>query len=101
MVTHPRDYPWSSYRIDAEGKTRELITTHRLYQRLGLDDAQRKAAYKSLFKTDLDTDLIQKITDTTNGGIVLGSQRFIDQVEQQLGCRAQLGKVGRPQKNAD
>jgi putative transposase len=59
------------------------------------------AAYRGLFKTDLDTTLIQKITDTTNGGFVLGSQRFIDQVEQQLGCRAQPGKAGRPQKNAD
>jgi putative transposase len=34
MVNHPREYPWSSYRFNAEGRNDELITAHEEYMRL-------------------------------------------------------------------
>jgi len=31
MVRHPADYPWSSYRANAEGEASPLIQAHGLY----------------------------------------------------------------------
>jgi putative transposase len=35
MVRHPRQYRWSSYRFNAEGRAGALIMPHELYRRLG------------------------------------------------------------------
>jgi hypothetical protein len=35
MVKHPREYRWSSYRVNAEGQSSELVSPHRQYLRLG------------------------------------------------------------------
>ena len=34
MVRHPRDYPWSSYRANGEGRADSLVNPHALYQSL-------------------------------------------------------------------
>jgi hypothetical protein len=34
-VRHPREYRWSSYRANAEGKMDELVSPHEEYRRLG------------------------------------------------------------------
>lgn len=101
MVRHARDYPWSSYRSNAEGKASGLIKPHRLYQRLGLDEEERRLAYRALFKTELDPEVVAQIRRTTNGGYVLGNPRFLAQVEAALGRRAASGKAGRPKKGVD
>ena len=101
MVKHPRDYPWSSYRINAEGKAGGLIRQHRLYQRLGREEEERRLAYRALFKADLDPEVVEAIRRTTNGGYVLGNARFLTKVEAALGCRASPGKAGRPKKRED
>jgi putative transposase len=98
MVTHPREYKWSSYRSNAEGKASSLLTAHLLYQRLGHDEEERKLAYRALFKTGLDADIIETIRQATNGGFAIGNARFIKEVEEVLGRRAQRGKAGRPVK---
>jgi putative transposase len=41
MVTHPRHYPWSSYRVNAEGWSSNFITPHEEYLSLGKDDDSR------------------------------------------------------------
>lgn len=57
MVRHPADYPWSSYRINGQGEPSELIKQHPLYEALGKDDAERQAAYRHLFRHELDSDV--------------------------------------------
>src|SRR5210317_680022 len=42
MVSHPRNYPWSSYRINAEGKKNDLIVPNEQYLRLGRTDVFRR-----------------------------------------------------------
>ena len=54
MVAHPRAYRWSSYRINAEGKASGLITPHREYLRLAKDSAERRAAYRALFRSEME-----------------------------------------------
>jgi putative transposase len=50
MVKHPKDYQWSSYHHNANGKADTLITSHDLYLSLSKDETCRQAEYAALFK---------------------------------------------------
>src|SRR5918999_1325618 len=45
MVRHPREYRWSSYRANAEGKVDERVSPHEEYRLLGRDPRERREAY--------------------------------------------------------
>ena len=96
MATHPRDYRWSSYSVNAEGKPDSLIVPHHEYQGLGSNDAERQKAYADLFYTHLDQGKITEIRKATNSNYALGNERFRSEVEQMLNRRVTPGKSGRP-----
>jgi putative transposase len=96
MVAHPRDYPWSSHRANAEGRPDGLVVPHGEFERLGTTPQARRAAYRGLFDAGLDCSIIATIRDATNGNIVLGNASFRSEVEAALGRRAGRGKPGRP-----
>ena len=48
MVQHPADYPWSSYRHHAEGRTDPLVRSHANYEALGATPEARQAAYREI-----------------------------------------------------
>lgn len=81
MVKHPIDYPWSSYAANADGKKVEWLTPHGEYLALGSDASNRLAAYRGLFATDLDPELLREIRTSTHGGYAVGSERFRNQIE--------------------
>jgi len=96
MVRHPRDYPWSSYRANAEDKADARITPHECYLALAHEPAARREAYRELCRAGLDEETLEEIRLATNGGFVLGRRRFQDQVARTLGRRVTRGKPGRP-----
>jgi len=96
MVSHPGDYGWSSYRVNAQGLSSRLCTPHEQYMALGGDERQRQAAYRALFLGYLDDEDIARIRQATNGGMALGNDRFKDQVEVLAKRRARPKKAGRP-----
>lgn len=98
MVSQPRDYRWSSYAANAEGRKDTLVQPHAQYLRLGKDEAARRAAYRALFKAQLDEPTITRIRQTTNSNYALGSARFQREIEAALGRRAQRGQAGRPRQ---
>lgn len=98
MVAHPGEYRWSSYRTNAQGETNVLVQPHELYLGLGADMAMRQAAYRELFRQELEPGLVDEIRKATNGNYALGDARFADQIAQALGRRVQPGKAGRPRK---
>jgi len=98
MVRHPREYKWSSYRSNAEGRDDPLITSHEEYRRLGRTKAARRGAYRALFKAHIDEQELNQIRQATNGNYALGNTRFQEQIEAALGRRAHRGKAGRPPK---
>jgi REP element-mobilizing transposase RayT len=75
-----------------------LLTPHDEYRRLGKTDAERRDAYRALFRAHVDEALTDEIRDATNGNFALGDQRFQDQIAQVLGRRVVRGKAGRPVK---
>ncbi len=93
MVREPREYRWSSYRANAEGKVKELLTNHSEYVRLGRSDINRQKAYRALFKAHLDEVVVKQIRVATNGYYVLGNSRFQDDVARMWG--AELLRVER------
>jgi putative transposase len=96
MVGHPRQYRWSSYRTNAEGKASDLIVPHDQYRRLDRSKPARQEAYRALFRARLDEALVTEIRQATNGGFVLGGARFQEQIARMLRRRVVRGKPGRP-----
>ncbi len=99
MVRHPRDYRWSSYAANAQGKNDKLIVAHEQYLRLGRTDVARREAYRALFNTHVDEPILKQIRQATNGNYALGNTRFQRQIEAALGRRAQRGMAGRPKQS--
>jgi putative transposase len=98
MVSHPADYHWSSYRVNALGEQDTLIKPHPLYEGLGLDLAARQAVYRDLFHNELESTVIEDIRRATNGNFVLGNASFAMQISSALGKRVVPGKAGRPRR---
>ena len=96
MVEHPAEYPWSSYRANAQGESNDLLKFHPLYKTLGSNSGKREAAYRELFRYELEPELVDEIRLATNSNYALGNSRFQAQVEAVLGRRATRGKPGRP-----
>jgi putative transposase len=98
MVGDPADYPWSSHRANAWGAADVLLTPHPLMLALGPTAETRLAAYRELFHHSLDPGLIDDIRAATNGGYVLGSERFQREIATAIGRRTWRGLPGRPAK---
>ncbi|SFO06708.1 putative transposase, partial [Formivibrio citricus] len=80
MVEHPAEYRWSSYRVNAQGEDDLLIEPHELYCALGTDPAARQAAYRELFRYQLEPGMVDAIRRATNGNFALGDSRFGEEI---------------------
>ncbi|HET8941680.1 MAG TPA: hypothetical protein VFN13_06820 [Rudaea sp.] len=95
MVSHAADYPWSSYQGNALGKPIQLLTSHPLYQKLAKTDAERRRAYRALFRGRMPERDIAMIREATNKAWALGDDRFKAQIEAKTGRRpVALGRGG-------
>jgi putative transposase len=87
MVKDPSEYRWSSYRRNGLGQADTRITTHSLYTALGADEADRRAAYRALFRSELDNEAIADIRLALLQGQPLGSDRFSEAMCAATGIR--------------
>jgi putative transposase len=101
MVALPQDYRWSSYAGNAGVADDPAVTPHHLYLCLGRDAQERQDAYRRLFTEDIDAQTLERIRDSTNGGFVLGNDRFQRTIAAMLGRRTWKGVPGRPRKPLD
>jgi len=95
-VRDPIEYPWSSCAANAAGKPLAWLTPHGEYLALGSDDERRRAAYRGLFATELDQQLLREIRVSTHGGYAIGSGQFRNEIETALKLRATPRGPGRP-----
>jgi putative transposase len=56
LVADPQDYRWSSYAVNALGRSDGLVTPHPLYLALGIDAKRRQRCYRELFQIPVDQD---------------------------------------------
>ena len=99
MVSHPSEYPWSSYHHNALGRTDDLVTPYLEYQRLGKTDEERQAAYRQLFKHHIPERSVNEIREATNKAWVLGNDRFKQRVQKQLQRRVEPEARGGDRKS--
>lgn len=98
MVEHPATYRWSSYRANAQGERSPFLKPDPLYKALGGTEEARQAAYRELFRYQLEPGLVDEIRSATNGNYVLGNSRFQQEIAATLRQRVTRGKAGRPIK---
>lgn len=96
MVQDPSQYRWSSYRHNALGLADPRITPHPLYLVLDRNDADRQAAYRSLFRSELDEEALCDIRVALSQGQPLGQGRFGDRICAAAGVRRAQKRPGRP-----
>jgi putative transposase len=84
MVKHPIAYSWSSYAANAEGKQMKWLMPHGEYLALGLGNESRLAAYRGLFATEFDQNVLQGIRLAAHSGYAIGSFRFREQINNAL-----------------
>lgn len=94
MVEQPENYPWSSYGANALGRAAKLWSPHEVYLRLGDSNASRTKHYRELFVGRIDSKDIKAIRAATAKGLALGSDRFVEQLEQLSGRRLRAKKTG-------
>ena len=94
MVAMPEDYKWSSYQASGLGKTIKLWTPHRVYRQLGATTTERTHAYREMFRGRLDEKIVHKIRQATYQGMVLGGDRFKEEIKQLSGRRVTPLKRG-------
>ncbi|MCR9278668.1 MAG: transposase [Pseudomonadaceae bacterium] len=80
MVKDPGDYKWSSYRAHAFGTRPTMWTPHEEYLTLGQTEAERQSRYQTLVSEAVSQEVTTKIRQCLNTGLVLGSDRFREQV---------------------
>lgn len=99
MVSHPPEYPWSSYHHNALGQLDDLVTPYLEYRRLGKTSEECQAAYRQLFKHHIPEYRVSEIREATNKAWVLGDDRFKLQVQKQLERRVEPGTRGGDRKS--
>jgi putative transposase len=68
MARELSTYRWSSYRANALGAEDFLVTPHALFGALGATREDRQSAYRALFRSDIDPDVLMSIRYATNSG---------------------------------
>ena len=96
MVRHPREYRWSSYRVNGEGREATFIKPHPIYLALGKIADKRREAYRALFRAHFDEDDINRIRAAWQTGTPLGNDYFKQVVEAKLDTKVGQARRGRP-----
>jgi putative transposase len=82
MTQRPSEYPWSSARWHGFGLKDEIVRDHPIYDALGATKEARTIAYRELFRTGMDENLIHEMGETFSQEKMLGGSRFLAQVEK-------------------
>ena len=96
MIEDPADYHWSSYQINGLGKESELCTPHPIHMALHSNAIQCQAAYRGLFSSHIEGQLLEAIRVNSNKGMVIGNEQFKQEIEALTGTRMKGKKMGRP-----
>ncbi len=101
MVSDPGKYPWSSYLANGQGASDPLLTPHALYLELGESPEFRQAAYRELYGAGLDKSALSELRLTIQQSQPIGSEQFLEQIEQMTGQRRKALPHGRPRIKPD
>jgi putative transposase len=92
MVEHPAEYRWSSYRVNAQGESSALVKSHSFYVAIHEKKSERLAAYRELFRHQLEQELVADIRLATRGNFAAGQKEGLDEIEAMAGKRIRRKK---------
>ena len=90
------DYPWSSFRHYAGGKSHPLVTPHPIYWQLGNTPFAREAAYAALVSSGIGTRQQSAMTDSALRGWALGDLDYVAELQKRTQRRVAMAAAGRP-----
>ncbi len=96
MVSHPADYPWSSYLANGEGLSNIILISHKEYLSLAKDQSERQKIYRSLLESKMNIQLLTDFRESIQSGTALGSNVFIEEIEKTLKRKVGYKRPGRP-----
>ena len=97
MVLDSRDYGWSSYACNGEGRVSDWLVAHPLYAALGETPAASAVTYAKMFETEIDPDETARIRTAVHLGIGVKDARFREEMERAQEAKR---KGGRKKKGA-
>lgn len=100
LVTHPKDYRWSSYQHRAMGRSDNLLDDDPWYTGLGTTAEERRARYGGWIESEINQGEWAEIRQSTQRGRLIGREAFQKQVEAMTGRRLAGESRGRPKKPA-
>jgi len=89
MVSHPAEYPWSSYLVNAEGGESDIVKPHELYLAISADPEERLREYRKWFGSEMTMEELNAVRDAIRSGFALGGPVLHGQVESHNGMRSQ------------
>ena len=96
MVSHPRDFPWSSYAHYTGQRIDKLVTPPALYWDLGNTPFAREAAYVDLVQAGISTVQQNALTDAALSGWALWDADFVENLQKMTERRVLKASAGRP-----
>lgn len=94
LVRLPWEYPWSSAAAHCNGVDPAGLVSFRYWQRFA-----NPALWREILCGPDDPQLLESIREKTRHGRPLGSDRFIDELEEKLGRPLRPRRRGRPRKS--
>ncbi|WP_207923188.1 transposase [Marinomonas flavescens] len=98
IVGHPSLYRWSSFLHNCGTKQFSFITTHPIYNSLGINNQTRVCNYLSMFEHPTDIKESTSIRNAWQTGTPLGDNYFKGKIEAQLQQKVGQDHRGRPPK---
>ncbi len=96
-----KNYRYSSIGRNLYNRESKIIVPHSIYQELGSRDDERVKNYAALFDKFLKrSNAFAFIQENLQRQLIIGSDSFIDQIEQRVGKSLRVKKRGRPKKKA-
>ncbi|HUP97254.1 MAG TPA: transposase [Usitatibacter sp.] len=80
MVSHPAEYPWSSFHANALGYPCPFLTEHPTVRSLDPDPIERRIAYRRLFDTPQSEEELKVIRGALDSSVPTGSAAFLERV---------------------
>lgn len=99
-AAHARDYAWSSHMHYVGARQDRILTPPPQIWELGNTPFAREAAYAQCVEEGLNAAQHTQLTDSALQGWVLGSERFVADLQKQTERRLTKKRAGRPAKVA-
>ena len=101
MVRAPWEYPWSSFRANADLDISMVVTPHPFFLRLGETRDEQIRRYREFFDNPPGEAELAEIRHAINSGSAWGSAQFLADLEARLERRAKARARGRPPRDRD